>query len=165
MKKIKHLKLVLYILCSISLIGFLANTTLTVLALIFEAPVLQLGYSMNSVPISLKIIALIKLISTILFCLGIYQLISMLKIKKLKEYLSTYSFNSLKKSGKYLVVAGILQTCLSFSFFIVEIKYKVYVGFNINVSLLITIIGFFFVFFSNILVKATEIKQENDLTI
>lgn len=165
MRKIKNLKQIIYVLCSIFLVSFLANTTLTVLALIFEVNVLPLGYSINNIPTSVKIIALLKLISTIFFCLGLYHLIAMLKTKKIKEYLSSDSFYSLKKSGNYIIIAGVVQALFSFSFFVVPHKYKMYIGFDLNASLLITIIGVFFVFFSNILVKATEIKQENDLTI
>jgi hypothetical protein len=165
MKTIKNLKLLIYILCSFFLIGILANTTFTVLAFIFEINAIPLGYSLENVPNSLKIIALAKLFSVALFSLGLYHLIIMLKVKNIKEYLSNNSFISLNKSGKYIVIAGLIQICLSFSFLIVENKYTMYLGFDLNASLLITIIGFFFVFFSKILVKAVEVKIENDLTI
>lgn len=165
MKSIKNLKNYIYILFSFLLIGVLGNTILTTASLVFEKNMVSLGYSIQNVPLSIKIIALFKVLSVFLFCFGAFQLVRMLKIKNVKEYLSNNSFTSLNKAGKLLILSGVIHICVNFSFFFIDFKYKIYIGYDINTYLLLTIIGLFFVFFSKILIKATEIKQENELTI
>ena len=145
MKTIQILKLSIYILFSLLLFGLLGEVTLTTITFVFGKNTIPLGYSFEDVPITLKILALIKLISVVLFCIGIFQIIKMLKLKKINDYLSNKSFNSLNISGKYLVISGILKVVLSFSFFVVDNKYKLYIGYDMNSSLLIVIIGLFIV--------------------
>ncbi len=167
MKKINLLKKIVISIFIVTLLWFLADTTLVVLALIFEKDVLQLGhFNYQNTPIALKLVALLKTIAFALFIYASYFLIKIVSLKNTTDYLNNTTSSLLSNAGKLIIVSHSISFLLSFSYFFMDIKYMVY--FNADsrsLSLLMIVFGLFLMIFSNVMYTAKVIKQENDLTI
>ncbi|QTD39065.1 DUF2975 domain-containing protein [Polaribacter batillariae] len=168
MDNIRILKKIVLILFAATLLWFLGDNILVILALLFEKDVLHLGH-FNSVgtPISLKILVIIKFIAFCIFIYGASFLIKILLLKNLTDYFNNKTFLYLFKAGKLIIVANFIAFVLSFSIFFISSP-QFYVYFNGDsryLSLLMIIFGFFLMIFSKVLMEAKELKQENDLTI
>ncbi|QOD60086.1 DUF2975 domain-containing protein [Polaribacter haliotis] len=168
MKNIKIFKKIILILFILTLLFFLGDNILVILALLFEKDVLHLGhFNSEGTPIYLKILVIIKFSAFCIFIYGASFLIKILLLKNLTDYFNNNTFLFLFKAGKFIVIANIMAFLLSFSiFFISSPQYYIYFnGDSRYLSLLMIIFGFFLMIFSKVLMEAKELKQENDLTI
>jgi len=162
------LRITIYILFSFLLMGLLGNSIISISALLFENDILNIGhFTEKDVPFFLKIIAISKLITLVLFCIGIYYLIKILQILTNGFYFSNSLESLFRASGKYFILSGILGFLLNLTPFIIkEYKYIIYLNFDSkSLYITLTIIGLFFYAFSKIIDEGNSIQQENDLTI
>ncbi|WP_439129332.1 DUF2975 domain-containing protein [Polaribacter sp.] len=167
MKKIKVLKRIVLFLFGCTLLWFLGDNILVILALLFEKDVLHLGHFRNTnTPFLLKLLVILKSIAFSIFLYGAYFLIKILLLKKITDYFNNNTSILLQKAGKLIAISNIISFLLSFTIFFVDYKYMIY--FNADsryLSLLMIIFGFFLVIFSKVLIEGRNLKQENDLTI
>lgn len=167
MKKIKTLKKVILFLFGCTLLWFLGDNILIILALLFEKDVLHLGHFRDSnPPFSLKMLVLAKFVAFCIFIYGAYFLIKILLLKNITDYFNNKTSSLLNKAGKLIALSNTITFLLSFAIFFVDFQYIIY--FNADsryLSLLMIIFGSFLVVFSKVLVEGKKLKQENDLTI
>jgi hypothetical protein len=164
----KQLQITIYILFGFLLIGLIGNSIISISALLFENDILNIGhFTEKDVPIYLKGIAILKLVTLILFCVGIYYLIKILQILTKGFYFSDSLEKSFRLSGRYFILSGGLGFLLNLApFFVHEIQYAMYLNFDSkSLYITLTIIGLFFYAFSKIIKQGRTLQQENELTI
>ncbi len=164
----KKLQVTIYILFGFLLLGLILNSIISVSALLLEKDILHLGHFNNSkVPVYLKIISTLKLITLVLFSIGVFYLIKILKLFTNEFYFSERLIHLFRLSGIYLILSGCLGFLLNLTPFIVrELRYMVYLSFDSkSLYIILIIIGLFFFVFSKVIQQGNFIKQENDLTI
>ncbi len=164
----KKLKIIIYILFGALLIGLLVNSIISISGLLFENDILNVGhFTEKDVPFYLKIIAILKLVTLLLFCVGIYYLIKILKMFTQGLYFSNSLEELFRQSGRYLILSGSLGFLLNLTPFIIQdFKYIMYLNFDSkSLYIALTIIGLFFYAFSRIINQGNFLKQENELTI
>ena len=167
MKKIKTLKRIVLILFIITLLWFLADNVMIVLAILFEKNVLPLGHFGNeNVPFLLKFLVMLKTLTLALFIYGSYFLIKILQLKNSVDFLNNNTSTLLNKAGKLIIISTAINFALSFSIFFIDLKYLIYFQSDSrSLSLLMLVFGLFLIIFGKVIETAKELKQENDLTI
>jgi hypothetical protein len=167
MENIKILKRIIISIFIIVLLWFFADTILTILALLLEKDILHFGhFNDGSIPMSLKLLTILKSITFAVFIYASYFLIKILLLKNTIDYLSNEASKLLKKSGILIILSNGISFILSFAIFFIDIKYFVY--FNTgsrSLYLLMLVFGLFLIIFSKVIKIAKELKQENELTI
>ncbi|WP_299064130.1 DUF2975 domain-containing protein [uncultured Polaribacter sp.] len=108
----------------------------------------------------------VKFIASILFFIGFYNLIKTLNFKDIEDIFSIEKILLFKKTGFYFLRAATVGSLTIF----VDIFNGKFSSLKMSTDFIFIlyfslIMGFFFYFFSRILEKAKEVKQENDLTI
>ena len=164
----KKLQILIYVLFGFLLIALLGNSIISISALIFENDILHIGhFTEKEVPFYLKTIAVLKLVTLVLFCISIYYLIKILQILTRRFYFSDNLEKLFRRSGKYFILSGSLGFLLNLiPFFIREIKYAVYLNFDSkSLYIALIIIGLFFYAFSKIISEGSSLQEDNELTI
>jgi hypothetical protein len=111
-------------------------------------------------------IFVIKYVCTIISLIGVSYLIKTLNVNEIKDIFSTNNIQLFRKSGKffhYAASVGGLKILVD----IIDGKFASLKLSNdfMTIIYFLLIIGFFFMAFSKVLEFASDIKQENDLTI
>ncbi|MFC4268308.1 DUF2975 domain-containing protein [Polaribacter marinivivus] len=109
---------------------------------------------------------IIKIVSKIIFFLGGFYLIKILKFEDIQEIFSDKNIFLFKKAGKLFITSSVVGTVVIWlDYFrngIGNLKGNNDFLYSLYFS---AIVGLFLLIFSKILEKAKELKQENDLTI
>lgn len=108
----------------------------------------------------------IKFIASIVFFIGLYNLIKTLNFTDFKNIFSTEKILLFKKTGFYFLRSAAIGSLTIF----VDIFDGKFANLKMSTDFIFIlyfsmIMGFFFYVFSRILEKAKELQQENDLTI
>ena len=167
MKTIKSLKLSIYILFSLLIIGLLGNLIISALALLFDINILPISNLFGEeTPFSVKLLTVLKLFAAIIFCTGVFFLIKILRMPFFESFFENKAIHYLNISGKLILFSGVLSLCTSLSVLFIKLRYLIYFNYDSkSLSILSIIIGLIFILFSKVLHRAKELKQENDLTI
>lgn len=108
----------------------------------------------------------LKFVSSIVFFMGLYNLIKTLNFTDFKNIFSTEKILLFKKTGYYFLRSAAIGSLIIF----VDIFDGKFANLKMSTDFIFIlyfsfIMGFFFYVFSKILEKAKELQQENDLTI
>lgn len=166
MKKIKLFKLLIDILYY--------GLCLSILSLLFIAP---FGFTIIGMEeqdvlkwdVFSWLIVLISFISYIILIIGIKHLRTSAKHMIIKGQFFKKIPITLKKSGKALVLSSLLNylmfTIIFIKKLVVNSELSVLLDNNVLLQMILTIVGLFFILQSDLLRIASNLKQENDLTI
>lgn len=167
MKTIQILKLSIYILFTLLIVGVLGNLIISSLALLFDINILPINNLFGEkTPFSVKLLTVLKLLAVIIFCIGVFFLIKILRMRFFESFFENKAIHYLNISGKLIFFSGALSLCTSISIFFIKLRYLLYFNYDSkSLSILSIIIGLIFILFSKVLNRAKELKQENDLTI
>lgn len=163
---------------TILIIFFGGYIVLATTGILFKIDVLHFGYFYNSgyfkpIPISVKILQLLKLTSFVLFILGVLYLVKILRLFSNEKHFSIEIFRCFNLSGKLFLFSGILGFILYFVPLLLiemeamDVQYLTFIfGYDTMIFyLLLSIVGLFLILFSDIIKKGNIIQSENDLTI
>lgn len=168
MKSIKNAILVLF---GVLLIAVLANILLSVFGLFFNMDVLHLGAYQKESTALIKTIFIVKVIALGLFIYGVFVLVSNLKLVFKGVYFRSDIISCFKRVGSVFCVSGIIGFLASITPMVVMIftgEFIDHILINIDsksLYIMLMILGLFFILFSKVLDKGSEIQQENNLTI
>lgn len=168
MKKLLVLRVIIILLFGVLLLQITTNIYIVIADVLFGKGILKLGLLQDKEPTSLlKIMVVIKLISVILFTIGVFLIVKTIRHTKVKEYFEVNSYKNFRNAGILLSFSGVLAILIIIQSFVsLNVEPMIYLdSFNINPHLFSLVLGLFFVFFSLILKQGVNIKKENDLTI
>lgn len=167
MKTIRIFRFITFFIFGILLLQVISSIIITTSEVFFNTKILNIGFlSGHNASLLLKIMVVLKLISILLFVLGIYFLTMILRVKSIKEYFNETSNHQFRKAGVYILSSGLLGLFLTLAaYFSSEFAIIFHMNFNNLPFLISMIIGLFLILFSKILKTAELYKQENDLTI
>lgn len=167
MREIKVLRKIIIVLFTLTLLWFLGDNIITVLAIVFEKDVLQLGhFNFRNTPLWLKFVMILKTLAFCLFFYASFLLIKILNLKNIIDFKNKKTSLYLNKAGVFIIISNSISFLLSFTIIFTNIKYAVYFNYDSkSLNLLMLVFGCFLIIFSKIMNKGLLLKQENDLTI
>lgn len=166
MKKIELFKLLIDILYY--------GLCLSILSLLFIAP---FGFTLIGMEeqevlkwdIFSWLIVLISFIAYIILIIGIKHLRTSAKHMIIKGQFFNKIPITLKKSGKALVLSSLFNYLMYALIFIKQLfmnnEFSMLLDNNVLLQMILTIVGLFFILQSDLLIIASNLKQEQDLTI
>ena len=167
MKLIRLLTLLIKIFFYLVSAGLIGNLFMILIA-IDDNDLSYLEYSLSDqlTPLMITIIIL-RFLSRIIFFYGVFHLIKVLKFEEFEDTFSKQTALRFKKAGAFMIVFFSLNAILNgLDYLFVDFQYLIKYSYSImSFQYFSGIIGLFFIIFSQIMLKATEMKQENELTI
>lgn len=142
-------------------------------ALIFMLPFGVIGINMPDVEVAnwsfmhwLSLI--VGVFAYIFFLIALFHLRKTARFILSNNYFTESIIKSLKKSGQYFLAVSILTIVMFIAFWFVKLAtgtFSIVYNVNIITTLLLAIVGLFFIIQSDVLLSAKGYKEENELTI
>lgn len=169
MKLFRNITSILFLIWVIAIIG---NIITSAIGLFFNHDIFGIGiYSNQDVSLNVKLIFIAKTIALLIFIFSVFILISNLKFLVQRDFFNIKLIRSFYKSGKLFLVSGIIgfiASIVDILNLIVLKNYRSQMYLNIDsksLYIMLMILGSFFLLFSKVLDKGSQIQYENDLTI
>ena len=106
MKEIKILRKIIIIIFCLTLLWFLGDNIIVILAIVFEKDVLHLGhFSYGNTPLWLKLVMILKSLAFCLFFYSSFLLIKILNLKNIIDFkITSCIFDSVDMPHRYSVI-------------------------------------------------------------